>query len=265
MANQNGKQGGMADREKNVLLIIASIAILALAWFLGFQKFNEKRVVVEEQNNQLEAEVNDLERKRGQQAAMEKDTSDKRGLIETMIVQYPTELRTEDVIDRYDKLEKKVKGLTVETETFNMNQIFFTSGAVLDQLVSSEAASDDANAAAPAATDTADTTEASGDGTTGVAPAAAYVGYRSDSVATFSTDYDSLKTIINFINEYSDGRMNVRTFNITAEEGSKPLRCTMTVSMYSVGGRPDTDGTEAYVSPAFNTVSTKKENLFKKK
>ena len=45
-----------------------------------------------------------------------------------------------------------------------------------------------------------------------------------------------MKSVLNFINNYSE-RMNVSNVNISSDEGSKALQCTMTVQMFSVGGQ----------------------------
>ncbi|MCH5267028.1 MAG: hypothetical protein J1E62_01680 [Lachnospiraceae bacterium] len=258
MANPNGKKG-IGDREMSVLLILAAIAILALAWFMGLQKFNEKRAVVVAENEQLQKEVNELDAKRAKEASTKEDTEEKRHKVEELLGQYPYEIRTQTVIDRYDQLEKKVKGLTVETEAFTMNQIFFMGGVALESLVAQNTETPDANADANANADAG--TGAEGETNEGSTSAVDYIGYRSDSVVTFNTNYDSLKTIINFINQYPY-RMNVREIDISSETGSKPLKCSMTVSMYSVGGREETEDI-AYRNPTWD-VPTSKKDIFNK-
>ena len=47
MATQNTKtKTTLADKDKKVLMILGALVILALAWFLGYQKFNEQRETV---------------------------------------------------------------------------------------------------------------------------------------------------------------------------------------------------------------------------
>ena len=186
---------------------------------------------------------------------------------------YPSELRTQDAINRFDQLEKKVKGLTITTENFTMNQIFFQDGAALEQVVAQnadDAQSKDANGGNSTAsgnnaqnstnnTANAATNEtAAADNAQNAQPTDTgnYTGYRSDVGITFATDYKSLKSVLNFINNYSE-RMNVSNVNISSDEGSKALQCTMTVQMFSVGGQA-----KEYKDLTLSGVPLRKDNIF---
>ena len=64
MATQNTKtKTTLADKDKKVLMILGALVILALAWFLGYQKFNEQRETVAAENDQLAMEVSQLRAK----------------------------------------------------------------------------------------------------------------------------------------------------------------------------------------------------------
>lgn len=230
MATQNTKtKTTLADKDKKVLMILGALVILVLAWFLGYQKFNEQRETVVTENDQLAMEVSQLRAKVSKKAQVEADTEKKNARTEQVLLAYPSELRTQDAINRFDQLEKKVKGLTITTENFTMNQIFFQDGAALEQVVAQNAQS----------TDTGN-----------------YTGYRSDVGITFATDYKSLKSVLNFINNYSE-RMNVSNVNISSDEGSKALQCTMTVQMFSVGGQA-----KEYKDLTLSGVPLRKDNIF---
>lgn len=279
MAKQNDKSGmTLADRDKKVLLILFSIILIALAWFLGYQKFNEKRMAVVEENQKLQREVTELRRKVSRRASIEEDTAKKQAAIDKVILHYPSEVRTQTVIERFDEMERKLRDLNVETEAFNMNQIFFQGGKVLETLLTQEAAQSEGQAGNAGsqnnnATQSNNSTQnnnaaqnnAAGNEMTagnvqdtGTGVSVAYTGYRSDANITLTTDYGKLKKILNFLNGYSK-RMNVREGNITSEEGTKPLKCTMLVSFYSVGGQEG----NTYTEPEINGVDIKKDNIFK--
>ena len=143
MATQNTKtKTTLADKDKKVLMILGALVILALAWFLGYQKFNEQRETVATENDQLAMEVSQLRAKVSKKAQVEADTEKKNARTEQVLLAYPSELRTQDAINRFDQLEKKVKGLTITTENFTMNQIFFQDGAALEQVVAQNADDD---------------------------------------------------------------------------------------------------------------------------
>lgn len=275
MATQNTKtKTTLADKDKKVLMILGALVILALAWFLGYQKFNEQRETVVAENDQLAMEVSQLRAKVSKKAQVEADTEKKNARTEQVLLAYPSELRTQDAINRFDQLEKKVKGLTITTENFTMNQIFFQDGAALEQVVAPNADSDsqskDANSGNSTASgnnaqnstnntsNTATNETAAADNAQNAQPTDTgnYTGYRSDVGITFATDYKSLKSVLNFINNYSE-RMNVSNVNISSDEGSKALQCTMTVQMFSVGGQA-----KEYKDLTLSGVPLRKDNIF---
>ena len=275
MATQNTKtKTTLADKDKKVLMILGALVILALAWFLGYQKFNEQRETVVTENDQLAMEVSQLRAKVSKKAQVEADTEKKNARTEQVLLAYPSELRTQDAINRFDQLEKKVKGLTITTENFTMNQIFFQDGAALEEVVAQNADSDAQSKDAKGGNSTAsgNNTQNSTNNTANAATnetAAAdnaqnaqstdtgnYTGYRSDVGITFATDYKSLKSVLNFINNYSE-RMNVSNVNISSDEGSKALQCTMTVQMFSVGGQA-----KEYKDLTLSGVPLRKDNIF---
>lgn len=275
MATQNTKtKTTLADKDKKVLMILGALVILALAWFLGYQKFNEQRETVVTENDQLAMEVSQLRAKVSKKAQVEADTEKKNARTEQVLLAYPSELRTQDAINRFDQLEKKVKGLTITTENFTMNQIFFQDGAALEQVVAQNADSDaqskDANGGKSTASgnNAQNSTNNTANAATNETAAADnaqnaqstdtgnYTGYRSDVGITFATDYKSLKSVLNFINNYSE-RMNVSNVNISSDEGSKALQCTMTVQMFSVGGQA-----KEYKDLTLSGVPLRKDNIF---
>lgn len=275
MATQNTKtKTTLADKDKKVLMILGALVILALAWFLGYQKFNEQRETVVTENDQLAMEVSQLRAKVSKKAQVEADTEKKNARTGQVLLAYPSELRTQDAINRFDQLEKKVKGLTITTENFTMNQIFFQDGAALEEVVAQNADSDaqskDANGGNSTASgnNTQNSTNNTANAATNETAAADnaqnaqstdtgnYTGYRSDVGITFATDYKSLKSVLNFINNYSE-RMNVSNVNISSDEGSKALQCTMTVQMFSVGGQA-----KEYKDLTLSGVPLRKDNIF---
>lgn len=275
MATQNTKtKTTLADKDKKVLMILGALVILALAWFLGYQKFNEQRETVVTENDQLAMEVSQLRAKVSKKAQVEADTEKKNARTEQVLLAYPSELRTQDAINRFDQLEKKVKGLTITTENFTMNQIFFQDGAALEEVVAQNADDDAQSKDANSGNSTASGNNAQ-NSTNNTANAATnetaaadnaqnaqstdtgnYTGYRSDVGITFATDYKSLKSVLNFINNYSE-RMNVSNVNISSDEGSKALQCTMTVQMFSVGGQA-----KEYKDLTLSGVPLRKDNIF---
>lgn len=235
MAEGSPNKAKISDRDKKILFIVGGLVILALAYFLGFQKMMEKRSALVQENITLEQEVNKLLGMVANKAKVEQETQQYQADREKILAKYPPELRTQDVIYQLDLLEQDVKDLVLETEGYTMNQIFFSNGALMDAAVQDVAA-------AP--------TDAAG-GT-----ATAITGYRSDITTTCKTDYKSLVKMIDFINN-NQNRMVIDNVSLNQGEGEKQLNCSMTLKMYAVSGTE-----KEYQDPAVPSGKFGKGELF---
>ena len=235
MAEGSANKAKISDRDKKILFIVGGLAILALAYFLGFQKMMEKRSTLVEENITLEQEVNKLLGMVANKAKVEQETQQYQTDREKILANYPPELRTQDVIYQLDLMEQEVKNLVLETEGYTMNQIFFSNGALLDAAVQDVAV-------APA-----DTTGGT---------ATAITGYRSDINTTCKTDYKSLIKMIDFINN-NENRMVIDNVTLNQGEGEKQINCSMTLKMYAVSGTE-----KEYKDPAVPSGKTGKDELF---
>lgn len=216
MAEGSANKARISDRDKKVLFIVAGIVILALAYFLGFQKMMQSRSALVEENITLDTEVNKLLAMVAEKAKVEGETQKYKTDREEILAQYPPDLRTQDVIYQLDLLEQKIKNLVIETEGFTMNQIFFTNGALTESSVQDVAE-------APA-----------GAGASGEA-VERITGYRSDVTTSYKTTYKKLKDIVGFVTQ-NENRMVIDTLTVAQSEGEKELTCNMALRMYAVGG-----------------------------
>ncbi len=233
MAEGSANKVSISDRDKKFLYIVAGIVILALAYFLGFQKMMDKKSTIATENVTLDQDVKKLQGMVAKKAKVEKDTEAYNISTEKIMANYPSEIRTQDVIYQLDLLEKSVKGLLLETESYTMNQVFFMNGAVTEG-------------------ETQDVADASGE----VAAPAGIVGYKSTVTTNFTTDYKSLGKIIEYINT-NENRMNINSITVSQDEGANKLTCNMDVNMYSVAGTE-----KEYQDPAITGVRMGKEGLF---
>ena len=235
MAEGSANKAKISDRDKKILFIVGGLVILALAYFLGFQKMMESRSVLVEENITLEQEVQKLLGMVAKKAEVEQQTQQYLTDREDILAKYPPELRTQDVIYQLDLMEQDVKDLVLETEGYTMNQIFFANGALLDAGVQDVAV-------AP--------TDATG-GT-----ATAITGYRSDITTGYKTNYKSLVKIIDFINN-NENRMVIDNITLNQAEGEKQINCSMTLKMYAVSGTE-----KEYQDPAVPAGKFGKDELF---
>lgn len=247
---------GLGAREKQIIYILLGLIIVALAYFLGFTKFKESRDALLVANDKLQKEVNELQDMEANSAQKKKETEDLKDKVTKLYQDYPVELRTQNLIDYFDKLEKQIKNLDITTESFIQNMIYFQNGAVLESEVDSSALPEAVSAEDEAATDTETAVEKEIALDENGLPAEV-TGYHSSVAVAFDTNYDNLKKIITFVNSYPK-RTTINNINISAPEGNKDMSCTMTVNFYSVDG---INGT--YDDLLFPEVQIGKSNIFK--
>lgn len=250
----------MKDKDKQILYILGAIIILAAVYFLIFNNFNEKKAALQEQNATLSQEVQTLESMVANKQNVLDDTELKTNQVKEIIAKFPSEIRIQNVITHLHDMSTEVDDVDVKSESYTMNTLF--SGAAADGTDPNAAAATDPNAAATAAPETT-VAPITNDTTAGeiVAAASGYTGYRSDIVVNFSTNYDSLKDVIDYINN-SQNRMTITSMNATSNdnaEGSAELDCTMTVTMYSIANTGN-----VYSEPTVDGINTGKNDLFKK-
>lgn len=218
MAEGSTNKVSISDRDKKVLYIVGGIVLLALAYFLGFQKMMASKNEVVQENITLDADVQKLVAMVADKATVEKATQDFKDETEKILVKYPAEVRTQDAIYQLDQMEKGVKDLVLQAESFTMNQVFFMNGALTEGEVQ--------DVAAPA-----ETSGASGE----AVAQGPIVGYRSGVTTNYTTSYENLKDVINFINT-NPNRMSISSITVSQGEGAKELTCSMEVNMYAISG-----------------------------
>ncbi len=247
----------MSDRDKKLLYYIGAILIIVAAYFLVFQKFNTKTADLKTQNDQLTTEVATLENMvAGKQGVLD-DTAQKQQDIANVLQKFPAEVRTQNAIYNLNKMYKGISDVKIQSEGYNMNQVFYQPGAMnADGTMTAPAATLSPGAQTSAATVSAITSET----TTAeiVSAATNYIGYRSDVTVAFTAPYTSLKKVVDYINE-SEDRMTITDISATKAEDSDNLTCNMTVSMYAIAGTG-----ESYDDLNINGVTDGKSDIFEK-
>lgn len=256
MAKNNQSSGSlMSDRDKRMLYLLAALLLIAGAYFLGFQKMKEKQTEVETESATLQQDVAKLKTKVAKKESVEADTKAKEAGIQKILEQFPVEVRTQDAIYQLDQMEKKIKNLNIISEGFTMNQIFFYRGVlVTDETPQAEATPAPSGTPAEQAAQVEEEQQKQQSTKSGD-----YIGYRSDIAVNFLCDYKGLKQVIEFIRT-NEEKMTISDISIAKENGNKPLKCTMTVSMYSISGRD-----EEYRSPNITGIGQNKSNIFMNK
>lgn len=98
----------VTKQQVNVLIMVLGVVIIALTYFYGVQKLNEKTEALEAENGQLRSEVNTLQELQLKQNSYIADTEMMKGLCEAVADMFPSRILTEDEIMYAVKLENQV-------------------------------------------------------------------------------------------------------------------------------------------------------------
>lgn len=206
----------------NVLIIVLGVIIIALTYFYGVQKLNEKTETLEAENTQLRNEINTLQQLQIKQKTYIAETEMMKGLCEVIEGVFPSSVLTEDEIMYAVGLERQVgcyfsyvgtpatqdidiplgvrenilaslsdvTGAIEQNSTMNEEQIFNASGIVLGN---------------------------------------------SASVNNFVCTYDQFKQLVKLIGENDDLR-SIDEISLSYDNTTGSLTGTMTINYYSMRG-----------------------------
>lgn len=247
----------MSNRDKMMLFIFGAILIVAAAYFLVFAKMNEKKSALAAENATLSQEVSKLETMEAQKDSVLEETRQTQLNVADVLSKFPAEVRTEDAIYDLNDMYESISDVKIESESFNMNQLFYQQGTV--------GGTTDDNATTTGTSPAPKTNPASVAAITSDTPvqdvitaAADYTGYRSTVNVSFTSTYDSLKKVVDFINKSKD-RMTISEISATAGEEENALTCNMSIDMYAISGTG-----EIYESPNVSNGNTGVDNIFRK-
>ncbi len=247
----------MSNRDKMMLFIFGAILIVAAAYFLVFAKMNERKDTLKTENETLSQEVQKLETMEAQKDSVLEETRKTQLDVAEVLGKFPAEVRTENAIYDLNDMYESISDVKIQSESFNMNQIFYQQGAVSDGSASADATTTgDKTAKSNPASVAAITSDTPVNDV--ITAAADYTGYRSTVNVTFTTTYDSLKKVVNFINE-SKNRMTISEISATAGEEDNLLTCNMAIDMYAISGTG-----EVYEAPDVSNGNTGVDNIFRK-
>mgnify|MGYP007070164826 CR=1 FL=1 len=99
---------GITDKEKQLLLIVLSLAILAAAYFFGFTKLMDQAEVIKASNVQDQSTVDQLQNMVDRQAETQAETESFKKTIKDVVAKYPVSVPEEKAIYLIQEMEDLV-------------------------------------------------------------------------------------------------------------------------------------------------------------
>lgn len=237
----------------NILLIALGLAIAAIAYFFVFTKLNEKTDAMKANNASLQQEVDRLQELANNKQKFLDDTATMQDEIENIKAQFAAAYKPEDEVLYVRELEKS---FDASAKTVNMPG---TSPMEVAQAAADQTAADQ-TAAAPAAEESVDATEVTGDAApvdaTAQTAAPEILLYQTPVTINFVASYNSIKDIVKRLNT-DEMRKSVETLSLAFDSETGDLTGTMLFNMYSLTG---TDVT--YTTPEIPGITFGTNNIF---
>ena len=235
----------------NILLIVLGLAIAAIAYFFVFTKLNEKTDAMKANNASLQQEVDRLQELANNKQKFLDDTATMQDEIENIKAQFAAAYKPEDEVLYVRELEKS---FDASAKTVNMPG---TSPMEVAQAAADQTA---AAPAAPAAEESVDATEVTGDAApvdaTAQTAASEILLYQTPVTINFVASYNSIKDIVKRLNT-DEMRKSVETLSLAFDSETGDLTGTMLFNMYSLTG---TDVT--YTTPEIPGITFGTNNIF---
>lgn len=253
----------LKDSEKSILLVLAGIAILVVSFLYVMKPNYESTQAIEQECVALRERLNYLMAKDAQREEFKKGAEDYEKAFAEKMDEFAPDLNQEVTVMFLQGI-KDDNDFGIENVSLGQPEEFYTLGlnGADASLGTTDAAATDAAATTEAASTEAATTQAASTGLVegeAAAPENAYVCYRADFPLSYRGTYESLKDVIDYVNNF-DYRMTINSIDIAyaggeadeyAYSGNIDLKCYAIMS----ADRPES-------SMEMEDVETGVDNIF---
>lgn len=253
----------ISDSDKRLLIIFFAIVILACSYFFIFNKSMSKASELEATNDEDRIKVQQMETMEAALPQVKENIETMKQTQEEIIGKYPSDMKTEKVIESLQDYEDHSSDFHITDITFAMHL------PILGQESTTDASSD--TMSDTAGDTTGDTESDAGSDVTGdavgsttdstaddTASASSVEGYYASVGIRYEASYAGLKEMIAYVNQFKD-RTTIDQFSASFDDTTGKLTGEMTLNMYYL-----TNTGKDYVPPVFDFMPKGVNNIFGK-
>lgn len=265
----------ISDSDKRLLIIFFAIVILACSYFFIFNKSMSKASELEATNDEDRIKVQQMETMEAALPQVKENIETMKQTQEEIIGKYPSDMKTEKVIESLQDYEDHSSDFHITDITFAMHM------PILGQESTTDASSDttgdtagdttgdtESDAGSDVTSDTAGSTtgdtgsdvtgDAAGSTADDTASASSVEGYYASVGIRYEASYAGLKEMIAYVNQFKD-RTTIDQFSASFDDTTGKLTGEMTLNMYYL-----TNTGKDYVPPVFDFMPKGVNNIFGK-
>lgn len=253
----------ISDSDKRLLIIFFAIVILACSYFFIFNQSMSKASELEATNDEDRIKVQQMETMEAALPQVKENIETMKQTQEEIIGKYPSDMKTEKVIESLQDYEDHSSDFHITDITFAMHMPILGQESTTD--ASSDTTSDTAgdttgdtesDAGSDVTGDAAgSTTDSTADDT---ASASSVEGYYASVGIRYEASYAGLKEMIAYVNQFKD-RTTIDQFSASFDDTTGKLTGEMTLNMYYL-----TNTGKDYVPPVFDFMPKGVNNIFGK-
>lgn len=266
----------ISDSDKRLLIIFFAIVILACSYFFIFNKSMSKASELEATNDEDRIKVQQMETMEAALPQVKENIETMKQTQEEIIGKYPSDMKTEKVIETLQEIEEHSSDFHITDITFAMHMPILGQGSTTDASSDTEgdAASSttgdtagdttgdtESDAGSDVTSDTAGSTTGDTAGSTtddSTTSASSVEGYYASVGIRYEASYAGLKEMIAYVNQFKD-RTTIDQFSASFDDTTGKLTGEMTLNMYYL-----TNTGKDYVPPVFDFMPKGVNNIFGK-
>ena len=244
----------LSDADKRLLIVFLAIVIIACSYFFIFSKEMSKAQDLEASNTTDSATVQQMEQMEAGLPTVRKNIKNLKAKEKKIIGNYPSDMKTEKVIETLQAIEDDNEGdFHISEITFLMNNplIVDTATDTTGDGSTADTSTDSTDTTASTeSTEAADTTDNSSSASQSVS------GYYASIGIKYKASYLGLKDMINYVNEFKD-RTTITNFSAIYDSSTGGVTGEMTLNMYYLMNTG-----KDYVPPIFDYMQKGTDNIF---
>lgn len=239
---------GISDANLKVIYSLIAIIVLVLAYMFGVSKNIQKHSELKEQNEILQAEVNELSQKKASIGEVEDEIASIDARMDELCKRFPYRMTEQTVYAIMQDMMDKT-GVECSSISISPNNLFFSTGLVPEGELSNNV-KDDYLAWGLEEPEEEESTEEP------VLDLANLAAYETAVAIPFSGEYDQVKDMITYINEH-ENHMSMGPLSASFDSSTGLVSGSVTISMYSLLGNGET-----YSEPSIPSYEKGVDNIF---
>lgn len=229
----------ISDNEKKLLLVLAALIVLVIAYQFGYVNFSKKTQAVEEELVTLNSKLADLQEKASNEATYKKEIKEMDGKRKKTLAQFPSKVTGEKTIRFAREMEDKTFSWVTEI-AFDSTVDIYSKMKKVEQPVLDDAGND-----------TGQTQETEVIDTDGL------IAYNTPTALRLEANYAEFKAVVDYILKYHD-RITISALKARYTEETGRLNVEMNLNQYVVNGPAE----NSYVPPTEGGIPIGNKNIF---